>query len=75
MSDLSGSGRSMKYVLCRLYYQIQQFWGGLMCVHGGLFDIAIDLHKNSPTFSQRAGASFSARDIPGISCEQVEVFS
>lgn len=48
--------RSVKNVLCSLYYQIQQLQGKLVrVVQGVVFNIAVDLRKSSKTFDQWVG--------------------
>lgn len=53
--------RSSKGVLRGLHYQIQQPQGKLVrCVVGEVFDVAVDLRKNSATFGQWVGDYLSA---------------
>ncbi len=52
--------RSTKNVLRGLHYQIQQPQGKLVrVVSGEVFDVAVDLRKNSATFGHWAGAVLS----------------
>ena len=50
-------------VLRGLHYQIQQAQGKLIrVVSGEIFDVAVDLRKNSPTFSQSVGIRLSDQE-------------
>lgn len=52
--------RSAKNVLRGLHYQIKQPQGKLVrVVAGEVFDVAVDLRKNSPTFGKWTGALLS----------------
>ena len=52
--------RSAKGVLRGLHYQIEQPQGKLVrVVRGAVFDVAVDLRKNSATFGQWVGAELS----------------
>jgi len=53
--------KSVKNVLRGLHYQIQQPQGKLVrCIQGVVYDVAVDLRKNSPTFGQHVGIELSA---------------
>ena len=52
---------SRRDVVRGLHYQIQQPQGKLIrCLSGEIFDIAVDLRRHSPTFSQWIGQTLSA---------------
>ena len=54
---------SVKGVLRGLHYQIRQPQGKLVrCVVGEVFDVAVDLRKNSPFFGKWTGAHLSAEN-------------
>jgi dTDP-4-dehydrorhamnose 3,5-epimerase len=52
--------RSRQGVLRGLHYQLQQPQGKLVrVVRGAVFDVAVDIRKSSPTFSQWAGVELT----------------
>jgi len=52
--------RSVKHTLRGLHYQIKQPQGKLVrCTRGEVFDVAVDMRKNSPTFGLWVGEMLS----------------
>jgi len=52
--------RSVKHTLRGLHYQIKQPQGKLVrCTRGEVFDVAVDIRKNSPTFGLWVGEMLS----------------
>jgi dTDP-4-dehydrorhamnose 3,5-epimerase len=55
---------SRRGVVRGLHYQIEQPQGKLIrCLSGEIFDVAVDLRRKSPTFSQWVGATLSSSNL------------
>ena len=55
--------RSAQWVLRGLHYQIQQPQGKLVrAIAGEVFDVAVDIRRNSPTFGEWVGERLSAEN-------------
>lgn len=55
--------KSSQGILRGMHYQLQQTQGKLVRVtHGEVFDVAIDMRKNSPSFGQSFGLLLSAEN-------------
>jgi dTDP-4-dehydrorhamnose 3,5-epimerase len=54
--------KSSKGVLRGLHYQLEPYAQGKLvrCIAGEVFDVAVDIRKNSPTFGQWVGINLSA---------------
>ena len=67
--------KSVKGVLRGLHYQTENTQGKLVrVVQGAVFDVAVDLRKNSPTFGQWVGEILSAKDLAGKSLSEAVIF-
>ena len=57
--------RSKKGTLRGLHYQIDPYPQGKLvsCINGKIYDVAVDLRKNSETFGKWAGLELSAENV------------
>jgi dTDP-4-dehydrorhamnose 3,5-epimerase len=55
---------STKYVLRGLHYQLPPYAQGKLvrCINGEIFDVAVDIRKNSPTFGKWVGVNLSSEN-------------
>ncbi|WP_171998133.1 dTDP-4-dehydrorhamnose 3,5-epimerase [Cronobacter sp. JZ38] len=56
--------KSAKGVLRGLHYQLAPYAQAKLvrCLHGAIYDVAIDIRRNSPTFGKWVGAELSAEN-------------
>jgi dTDP-4-dehydrorhamnose 3,5-epimerase len=62
------SFNALKGTIRGLHYQVPPFAESklIRCVQGSVYDVAVDLRKNSPTFLQSFGIELTADNLMGI---------
>jgi dTDP-4-dehydrorhamnose 3,5-epimerase len=57
---------SVPYVLRGMHYQTSPQGKFVRCIHGSIYDVAVDLRRDSPTFKQWVGQKLDARGCEAI---------